>query len=388
MGLYWNPWAVVGCIDLVLGWALAIAIYATNPTRLQNRALALFLAMLATGFGVGVGLMFAADDAVTSLALQAVSLAGFYCAAPFYLLFLSTLPTRTMRWLRPTWIRALLWLSPLAIVPLMLANFDALVAGVIEVPYARQDSYWTRTGTLVFEAIALVTATLGIVAAVGVYRESPPGSATRRQARWYGATFITWEVLQLTGFTLLEIAFRSPTPSILLYTLAAGILYPLACLLFVLMLAYSILKAQLFDIDLRIKWTINRGTVAAVFVVVFFVVSEGAQLVFQERVGAWAGLAAAALLVFALAPVQRFADRLTERAMPAVEGSPAYLQFRKLEVYKGAFEAAQEDGEVTERERAVLDRLRRELGVESADAAAIERDVLELKARHSGRHVG
>lgn len=382
MGFYWNPWAVVGCVDLVLGWALAIAIYATNPRRLQNRALALFLAMLATGFGIGVGLMFAADDPVTSLALQAVSIAGFYCAAPFYLLFLSTLPTRTMRWLRATWLRAILWVSPLAIIPLMLANFDALVAGVIEVPYARQDSYWTRTGTLIFEALAVLTATLGIVAAIGVYRESPPGSATRRQARWYAATFVTWELLQLTGFTLLEIAFRSATPSLVLYTIAAGILYPAACLLFIVMLAYSILKAQLFDIDLRLKWTLSKGTLAAVFVAVFFLVSEGAQLVLQERAGPWVGLAAAAMLVFALAPLQRFADSVMHRAMPAVEPTPTYVHFRKLEVYKAAVEAAHEDGDVTSRERAVLDRLRRELDVAEADARSVERDVLALKARY------
>lgn len=369
MGFYWNPWAVTGSVALFVGWGLAFLVYFTNPTRLQNRSLAIFLAFISTGFGIGVGWMFASDDVSTSLALQAVSLAGFYCALPFYLLFLSTLPTKTMKWLRPTWVRALLWVSPLVILPLMVVNFDRLVGGVIDVPYAKFDSYWTPLGTRIFEVQALTTSTLGILAAVGALVESPVDGPTRRQAKWYAATFIVWEVLQLAAFTILEVAFRSPNPSIALYTTAAGVLFPAASLLFLLMLAYSILKVQLFGIDLHIKAGLRRGLIVTPFAVAFFLVSESLEgaLPFDSF---WAGLAAAGVITLGLVPLQRASGRLADRIMPGVKDTPEYRERRARDIYQAAFEVAARDGTVTPREAAMLARLASELGLEDAPGAS------------------
>ncbi len=371
VGLYWNPWALVGMVSSVVAWALAALIYFTNPGRLQNRALALFIITMGTGFGVGVGWMFAAADVPTSLALQAVSLAGFYSSAPFYLLFLSTLPTRTMAWLRPRPVRVALWLAPIPIVLAMLFNFDRIVAGVIEVPYARFDSYWTRTGTLIFEAQAITTATLGIVAAVGAVRESPKGGLLHRQAKWYAATFVVWEVLQLVAFTLLEIAFRQANPSIALYTAAAGVIFPGAALLFMLMLAYSILKVQLFDIDLRIKIGLQRSFVAAPFAVAFFVATESLESLVPFD-SYWMGLAAAGALSLAAVPLQRAATRMANALMPGVSDSLDYRDRRAREIYAAALGGALEDGAVSVTERDVLNRLGAELGLDAASMRALE----------------
>ncbi len=372
MGLYWNPWALTGIVASLVAWALAFLIYLTNPRRLQNRALALFIVTMGTGFGVGVGWMFAAADVPTSLALQAVSLAGFYASAPFYLLFLSTLPTRTMAWLRPRPVRAALWVAPIPLVAAMVVNFDHIVAGVVEVPYARFDSYWTRLGTLIFEIQALTTASLGIVAAVGAIRESPRGGLLHRQAQWYAGTFIVWEVLQLVAFTLLEVAFRSPNPSIVLYTVAAGVLFPAASLLFMLMLAYSILKVQLFHIDLRIKMGLRRSFVVAPFAVAFFVATESLESLVPFD-SYWLGLAAAGVLTLAFVPLQRWASRLADGLMPTVQESPAYRARRAREIYAAAVEGARLDGMVTGTERAMLDRLASELGISARVAVALER---------------
>ena len=86
-------------------------------------------------------------------------------------------------------------------------------------------------------------------------------------------------------------------------------------------LAYAILRYQLLGIDVKLRWTLSRSTVAAVFVAVFFLASEGAQILFG-RDNQLVGLVAAGGLVFALAPLQRAADRLAERAVP-VAAAPA-----------------------------------------------------------------
>ena len=52
------------------------------------------------------------------------------------------------------------------------------------------------------------------------------------------------------------------------------LLFALGTLLAVPLIAYGILRAHLFDIDLRIRWTIKQSTVAAVFVAVFYLVAE------------------------------------------------------------------------------------------------------------------
>lgn len=54
------------------------------------------------------------------------------------------------------------------------------------------------------------------------------------------------------------------------------IIYTLGTLFAVPLIAYGILRTQLFDIDLRIRWTIKQSTVASAFVAMFYVVSEGA----------------------------------------------------------------------------------------------------------------
>ena len=140
-------------------------------------------------------------------------------------------------------------------------------------------------------------------------------------------------------------------------------------------IAYGILRTQLFDIDLRIRWTIKQSTVAGAFVAVLYLVTEGAERFLSSELGTVAGLLAAAALVFFLAPLQRFAERVAGAAMPHTEETPEYVAFRKLQVYEAALLDAFRDDGLTDRERALLDRLRDSLEIPAAAAAALERDV-------------
>lgn len=63
--------------------------------------------------------------------------------------------------------------------------------------------------------------------------------------------------------------------------------------------------------------------------------------------------------------------------MPAVSATPEYVVYRKLDVYRAAFEGLYADAAASEKERAMLDRLRMKLGIQAADAQAIEEQVQE-----------
>lgn len=141
------------------------------------------------------------------------------------------------------------------------------------------------------------------------------------------------------------------------------------------LVSYAIVKHQLFDIDLKIKWTIKQTTLLAIFIGVFFVVSESAAQFFQSQLGPYLGIAAAGLLVLFIAPLQSLAGKVSNVAMPSVRRSSDYIAFKKLEVYQATFENIWRDGAVTEKERRILENLREKLAIQPEDALQVEADV-------------
>jgi hypothetical protein len=140
-------------------------------------------------------------------------------------------------------------------------------------------------------------------------------------------------------------------------------------------MAYGILRAQLFDIDVRLAAGVRRGTVTAIVLFAFFTVAEIAKSVVSQDFGYVIGaVATAALIVFVHKPVERLAAGLSSAMLPEANATPAYLAFRKLEVYLEAVEAAYEDGRLSEEDRIILKRLQAKLGVSSVDATRLEDD--------------
>jgi hypothetical protein len=157
--------------------------------------------------------------------------------------------------------------------------------------------------------------------------------------------------------------------------------YALGTLLAVPLIAYGILRSHLFDIDLKIRWTIRQSTLATVVVTSVFLLSEGADRFLSAELGNWAGLLAAAVVVFFLTPLQRFAESVASAAMPNTKNTPEYAAFRKMQVYEEAVSEAHTEGGISEKERALLNRLRDSLGISASDAEAIES---ELVSRQPG----
>lgn len=142
-----------------------------------------------------------------------------------------------------------------------------------------------------------------------------------------------------------------------------------------LLVVYALVRHRLFDLDVKVKWAVKQSTVAAVFAGVFFVVSEGAELLVQSRWGQLVGLAAAGLLTLALAPLQRLGEDLADRTLPNAEDPDDLEGDRRLRFYREQVEIAIMDEQVTPKERKLLDNLAEELDLGPKEIRSIEREV-------------
>lgn len=220
----------------------------------------------------------------------------------------------------------------------------------------------------------LVLSAFAFVAAVWAYRLAPPAVA-RDRARSFVLAFGARDSLFLVGIALnfVSDAFGEPARSRM--QLASYFISIMGTLLYVPLLAYGILRTQLFDLDLRVKVGIRRSTVVTVMLVVVLAAAKIAEAYLNRTFGFVAGgVAAGAMLV--LAPrLNKVGEKVANAAMPQVQPTPAYVTFKKLEVYRAAVESAQETGGIDERQRATLDKLRSKLGLAPDDARAVEAEV-------------
>jgi len=233
--------------------------------------------------------------------------------------------------------------------------------------------------TLLYVLLSLLFG-FALVASVLAWRAAPVGAA-RTRARSFAVAFgfrdLCWGVvyagaiwLIFTGkYAITEPDADDPTQK------ALTILYACGTLFYVPLLAYGILRTRLFDIDLRIQWTIKQSTLASIFVAIFYLISEAADRFLSSELGNVAGLLAATLVILFLEPVRQFADRVATAAMPNTQNTTEYVAFRKMQVYEEAVAEAHYVGGISAKERALLMRLRDSLGISAADAATIEREI-------------
>ena len=115
----------------------------------------------------------------------------------------------------------------------------------------------------------------------------------------------------------------------------------------------------------------NPGTIPA-FLAVFFVVAQLAQNYLAGVYGWLAGGVAAGLLIFALSPLQHFAERVANAAMPGVRSIAEMAHPERLDLYREQAGLMWADGVIDRQERALLDSLRKRLGLSHEEAASIE----------------
>jgi hypothetical protein len=365
--------AIPGLVALACSWSLAALVLATGPGRRRDRLLALLLFVEGTAWATGSGFMYLVEDPGIAWYLQAVFVGMLIAMPGCALAFAGTLPTSLMAPLRA---RGALWLLAGATVAAelyYLAHLDRFVGAIVPAWYATWDADLPPRAIAVFNLAGLV-GVVSLAGCIGAWVQSARGSWERRQARAFATAFGVHDVGLFCALVLAG-NLVAPPPSGNLSDAFIIVGVNLTSVAFVVLLAYGMLKVQLFDIDLRIKRGIRRSTIAAVFVAVFLVVEQVVQNYFTGQFGLLLGAVAAGLLLFALGPIRHFAEALANGAMPDVSASPEYLAYRKLEVYRAAFEGLYADAVVSDKERATLDGLRVKLGIRPGDAQAIEDEV-------------
>jgi hypothetical protein len=223
--------------------------------------------------------------------------------------------------------------------------------------------------------------TVGLVATILAWRRAESLLQRRKSgALAFSARDITFGGFFLAGLVVLSAAGTTPTREELEGTFILSYygmqVTAWGLIAFVVLLAYGIASANVFDIDLKLKLTIQRGTVAALFVAVFFIVSEGAAAFLSDRFGTVLGLLATGSLLFLIAPLQGWAERVSDAALPDVHDSPEYRTFRKLLIYGEAVRDAAESGTgVDTFQRAALNQLRAKLELTVDDTSDFEREL-------------
>lgn len=238
-----------------------------------------------------------------------------------------------------------------------------------------------------FYIVICVVLTWGFAAALHTWYIAS-SEAERSRARAFTFAFGVRDVLWTITFGYYTLAFYGVIGSSLeelaatsiMYNVFLPLFYELAVIIYVPLVAYGVLRVQLFDVDLRIKRTLKRGTVAAAFVATFFVISELASNYLSDQFGTVLGVLVTGALVFFLDPIQRAAERLSNAAMPNTVDTPEYEAFRKLQVYDSAIRAALEDGHISVRQRRVLNSMIETMGIDPAVAERMEADSLAARS--------
>ncbi|MGQ0814235.1 MAG: hypothetical protein ACT4O1_07185 [Gemmatimonadota bacterium] len=367
--LNWTPWALPGLAVFVVGLALAHFIYKSRPDRAQNRRLAaqLMLEAIVVGLMGGSAWFFADARLVVALSLTANVLV--WPKLWTYYSFLATLDTPLARPLQSR--RALNGLLVLT----MLAGSTVLLRPEW---YGSAAIYWPAVGAShmppgsAFVPIFWMWSFMWLVGlsfSISALRHART-PLRREQARAYLIAFGARDI----SFLLLTLTFTVVPPTYAHFQWVF-ILFPTVWLVYYPLVAWGILKHQLFDIELRVKRGVQRSVVAAAIAGAFFAGSYALEQ-FININNFVLGLLAAGFVTAAFQPLQRMAEKLADRLMPGVNTSESYIAERKHEVYRNAVEGALQDGTITERERAILMKLRESLGVDAAEALRIERDVL------------
>lgn len=233
----------------------------------------------------------------------------------------------------------------------------------------------SMSGSTVLYFAVMITFLFALIASLHAWRTAKPGIAKTRAGLFalaFGIRDVLWCATYGASFWMSATGTFGPEYDIFWNI---KIIYALGTLLSVPLIAYGILRAHLFDIDLKIRWTIKQSTLAALIISIIFLVSEAASTFLSAELGTIGGLLGATVVIFFLTPLQRFAERVAASAMPNTENTPQYKAFRKMQVYEAAVVDAMSENGISTKERALLGHLRESLGISTADAEAIEREL-------------
>ncbi len=368
-GLTWTFWAVPGTVQFLVAWSAAIVLLRIAPDRSLNRRLAFVLFL--EGLWAGQLFGFMVEDRGLYLWIARIATAVLAALPYHYLSFLGiALDTRLVAPFRSRTALACLSIASAAAALLVLMSPSTFISELYSPSWATWNYSFRPWGQRLAQLHGLVSL-FGLVAALASYLKAEPGSAARSRAMWFAIAFgvrDTYNAISLVFYPTLR-----PIPFWGEFVYNVGT--PISSLVFWCLMAYGVLRTQLFDIDLKLKFALKQSTVGAVIAGVFFAGSE-----LLERIvtvdSTILGLIMAGTIVALLRPVQRLAQALADSIMSGVKDTPDYINSRKHEVYRAALEGAMADGTIGEKERDILSRLREQLELSPHAADGLERRVL------------
>ena len=370
MILVWTWWGIPGTFALIAAWCCAIVVLRTDPRRTLNRRLSLILFLEGVLAGGAMGLLFFFDNPTMVTALATVGTVAMV-ALPFqYLSFLAVaLDTPLVVPFRSRGATVLLGLASTVAAIFVIANPHMFISELYKPGWAPWNFRFVDLGQRAAQLQGIVFL-FGLTAAVTAYFRTRKGSVARSRAKWFAIAFGFRDVYVGVIQTLYPILRPVPFWGDFVYNSGTAMAYSA----YILLLAYAVLRFQLFNIDLKVKFVLQQSTVGALIIGGFVVGSEVLES-FVPVSGAALNIIVAIAILVVLRPIQRLALRMTNRLMYSVQNTPEYLEVRRLEVYRAALEGVVEDGLVTDKERRILDHLRDDLRISPEEAVTLENEL-------------
>lgn len=378
-GLNLMPWPGPSALLLVVAWGAAAVVYRTAPHRQLNRSLAVVLLLegMVMGLSAGWNQMLESPDLAHAFVIVGTMAVA---AVPYqYLAFLaSAFDVPPVKPFQSPGARRLLAASSVAAAALVLARPEWFVTEPYRVEWATWNFQY-RSGGLFLARLQAVAAAYGLLSAVWAWIRTRPGTVARDCARLVTTAFGVRDLFVAVILVLYPVIRPIPFWGDFVYNPAQGLVY----LVYVSLLAYGILRSQILDIELKVKFALTQSVAGALLATCFFVLSEGIEALLPVE-GVVPGLIAAGVVVLVLRPIYWMTRGLMERLMPGVERSSRYISTRRVEIYRAALEGAAEDGRVTSAERAILERLRQQLELDDGVARRLEDEVTTVELEGSG----
>lgn len=364
------PWPAPSALLVVVAWTAAVVVYRTAPHRQLNRSLAVVLVLegMVMGFSAGWNQLVESPDVshvIVVIGTMAVA------AAPYqYLAFLaSAFDVPPVRPFRGTAAQRVLGALSVGAAVLVLVRPQWFITELYRVEWGTWNFQY-RSGGLFLARVQALGALYGLLAAVWAWVKTRPGTVARDRARLVASAFGIRDAFVAIILVLYPVVRPIPFWGDFIYNPAQGLVF----LVYVSLLAYGILRSQILDIELKVKFALTQSVAGALLAASFFVLSEGIEALLPVE-GVIPGLMAAGVVVLVLRPIYWLTRGLMERLMPGVERSSTYISTRRAEIYRAALEGAVEDGRVTSAERAILERLREQLDLEEGVARGLEDEV-------------
>lgn len=367
----WSWWGAPGVLVMCLAWTLAVVALRAAPGRRLNRLLAGLLLLEGAYTGTNVGLIFFVEGRSAAGLVSLVGMVTQITLPLQYLLFLGeairTPLTTPFRGRRAT---VVVTVAVIALCAAGLFQPSWFLTEVVPSDLGHWNYRYQGLGLRVVQFYGL-SHLFGLVAAVLAYRGAGTGSIARSQAGLFIVAFGLRDAYMGLVATLFPFLRPLPMWGDFFYNPGIGLIYAA----YVPLLAYAILKYQLFSIDLRLKLVLRQGSAGVLIATAFLVISEALESVVEVD-GVLAGLLLAMLVAVLLRPAQAVAERLAGSLMPDVRPDAVYFEQRRLEIFGAALESATTDGRISSDERELLSRLQSELGIDDESAEELEREAL------------